>query len=78
MSIKTGYSVTLRFSVSQHFKDHKLINSLTKYFKCGKLMRWKNNSMIEFRVSSFKDIIEKVIPFFDQYPLKKFRLYRFL
>jgi len=61
---KTGYSVELRFSVSQHSKDHILINSLTNFFKCGIIMKMGNKSMVEFRVSSFKNIMETVIPFF--------------
>ena len=65
---KTGYSVELRFSISQHSKD-TLLRSLTNFFKCGKIRIMGNKSMVEFRVCSFKDIIEKVIPFFDQYSL---------
>jgi len=68
-SIKTGYSLKLRFSVNQHFKDEKLISSLTRIFKCGNIVISKNNSIIEFRVSSLKDIMEKIIPFFNKYPL---------
>jgi hypothetical protein len=63
------YSLKLRFSVNQHFKDEKLISSLTLIFKCGKIVISKNNSIIEFRVSSLKDIMEKIIPFFNKYPL---------
>jgi hypothetical protein len=66
---KTGYSVQLRFIISQHSKDTILINSLTNFFKCGKIMIMDNKSMVEFRVCLFKDIIEKVIPFFDKYSL---------
>jgi hypothetical protein len=29
-----------------------------------------NKSIVEFRVSSFKDIINKIIPFFEQFPLQ--------
>lgn len=68
-SIKTGYSLKLRFSVNQHFKDEKLIISLTRIFKCGNIVISKNNSIIEFRVSSLKDLMEKIIPFFNKYPL---------
>lgn len=68
-SIKTGYSLKLRFSVNQHFKDEKLIISLSRIFKCGNIVISKNNSIIEFRVSSLKDLMEKIIPFFNKYPL---------
>lgn len=68
-SIKTGYSLKLRFSVNQHFKDEKLIISLTRIFKCGNIVISNNNSIIEFRVSSLKDLMEKIIPFFNKYPL---------
>lgn len=68
-SIRTGYSLKLRFSINQHFKDDKLISSLTRVFKCGNIVISNNNSIIEFRVSSLKDIMEKIIPFLNKYPL---------
>jgi hypothetical protein len=66
---KTGYSVQLRFSVNQHSRDHQLINSFIK-INCGTVMvRSTNESIVEFIVSSLEDIINKIIPFFDQFPL---------
>jgi hypothetical protein len=32
---KTGYQVSLRFSVSQHLRDLTLLKSFIKYFECG-------------------------------------------
>jgi hypothetical protein len=33
------------------------------------MVRSTNKSIVEFRVSSFEDIINKIIPFFDQFLL---------
>ena len=67
---KTGYSVQLRFSISQHSRDHLLMASLKNLFNCGTVMSGSNESIVQFRVSSFNDIINKIIPFLDQYPLQ--------
>lgn len=70
-STKTGYSVQLRFIITQHTRDSMLLENLIKYFNCGNLIvdSRKSNSGVYYRVTSFKDINEKIIPFFIKHPL---------
>jgi hypothetical protein len=68
---KTGYIVQLRFMISQHSRDQQLVNSFINFFNCGGVIKvLTKESVVEFRVSSFKDIVNKIIPFFDQYKLQ--------
>jgi hypothetical protein len=69
-------SVISTFSVSQHSRDEQLINSFIDYFDCGKI-RKKNGKYIEYRLSKFSDINEKIIPFFKKYTHKGEKLLNF-
>lgn len=53
-----------------HEKDRALIQSIQDFFGgIGSVSKPNNTSMVEFRVSALKDIINIVIPHFDNYPL---------
>jgi hypothetical protein len=70
-------SVISTFSVSQHYRDEQLINSFIDYFDCGRIVKIKNGKYIEYRLSKFSDINEKIIPFFKKYTLKGEKLLNF-
>nr|YP_009327824.1 hypothetical protein [Epichloe festucae]YP_010564198.1 hypothetical protein OYW92_mgp42 [Epichloe bromicola]APB96783.1 hypothetical protein [Epichloe festucae]APB96843.1 hypothetical protein [Epichloe hybrida]UYX62182.1 hypothetical protein [Epichloe bromicola] len=64
---KLGYQVGLRFQITQHNKDKLLMENIINYLGCGYLSVRKD--IIDFHVTKFSDIVEKVIPFFNKYPL---------
>ncbi len=43
------------------------MTSLIEYFDCGNVYSTKD--AIYFRVGKFSDIVEKIIPFFEKYPI---------
>lgn len=57
-----GYQVGLRFQITQHSKDKLLMENIINYLGCGYLS--VRNDIIDFRVTKFSDIVEKIIPFF--------------
>ena len=61
--------VDLRFQIVQHSRDEELIKQLIIYFGCGFYYLRKNNKAGDFIVFKFKDINEKIIPFFQKYPI---------
>jgi hypothetical protein len=66
----TGKGVTLIFSVSQHIRDCLLLKSFEKYLDCGKYSYWSDKVKVGyFAVYKLSDILEKIIPFFDKYPV---------
>jgi hypothetical protein len=79
-------SVISTFSVAQHYRDEQLINSFIDYFDCGGV-KIKNapplrlcgakGKYIEYRLSKFSEINEKIIPFFKKYTLKGEKLLNF-
>lgn len=66
---RIGYSVQLRFRISQHSRDAKLIDLLKKYFNSGVLEKHTKFSLITLVVVKFSDITDKIIPFFEMYPI---------
>lgn len=66
-SHKTVSRVALLFVVTQHIRGNLLLKSLVDFFGCGQTYSYKD--YIEFRCQSFKDNYEKIIPFFNKYPI---------
>nr|YP_009582585.1 ribosomal protein S3 [Dactylellina haptotyla]QBL01970.1 ribosomal protein S3 [Dactylellina haptotyla] len=65
---KIGYSSYLKFTITQHTRDKALLEKIVKYLDCGRVEKHDENSYV-FIVSKFSDINEKVIPFFNKYPI---------
>ena len=66
---KKGCQVSLRFTVSQNVKDLFLIEGLISYLGCGRILTQSKGDMVHFIVAKFSDILEKIIPVFNQYPI---------
>jgi LAGLIDADG endonuclease len=56
--------VQLYFKITQHSRDIELMKSLVSYFECGRYVHPNNKNHIDFIITRFSDITEKVIPFF--------------
>jgi hypothetical protein len=67
--MKIGYAVKLTFKITQHSRDSELMKSLVKYLDCGRFVPRLGQAAGDFSVTSFIDINEKIIPFFDKYTL---------
>lgn len=69
-SYKTGWNVQARIQINMHEKDRALIQSIQYFFGgIGYVSKPNNRNMVEFRVSTLNDIINVIIPHFDNYPL---------
>jgi hypothetical protein len=74
-----GDSVRLRFFVTQHVRDAKLLKSFVDYFGCGRYaIRQTTTLHGDFVVTKFSDIQSKIIPFFDKHPLQSEKYLDFL
>ena len=67
---KYGLQVQLEFIITQHCKDEQLMVEFIKFFDCGYLKKkFFRPEEINFRVTKFQDIYDKIIPFFKKYPI---------
>lgn len=67
LTTKNTKSITLRFKLAQHVRDNDLMKYLERYLNCGAYYPSVNTG--EFVVSKLLDIKEKIIPFFEKYPI---------
>ena len=64
----SGYQVFLVFKLTQHSRDENLIRSLVDYLGCGKIYVY--DSVVEFKVTKFSDLTDKIIPLFKKNPIQ--------
>jgi hypothetical protein len=65
------YKVNVYFSIAQDIRDIGLLGSLLDYFNCGLVETVKTRpTQSSYVVYKFDDVVNKIIPFFDAYPLK--------
>lgn len=65
------YQVKLTFSISQHSRDLALFKNILKYLNCGRIDSSSTRlDEIAIVVNKLDDILDKLLPFFDSYPLQ--------
>lgn len=67
-SARIGYQVQLYFSITQHTRDESILVSLISYLESGSCRGFKGN-WGKYECFNFSDIISKILPFFNQYPI---------
>jgi len=75
---KTGASVQLQFSITQHSRDTELIYMLKQVLKCGFIKTGKKQPIVVLTVTKISDIQNIIIPFFQKNPLQGAKLQDFL
>ncbi len=67
---KIGWMINPCFQVYQHEKHRYLLELFQEIFGTGKIYRKSGiHPVLNFSIDSRRNLIEKVIPFFDRYPL---------
>jgi len=67
--MKYGIEVRPSFSVSQHKISKDIILFIQKFFECGGVRFSKKDNNYKFEVRGINDIMRKIIPHFEKYPL---------
>lgn len=65
---KIGKTV-IKFQIAQH-RDTELMKILISTLGCGRIELNLAKSAVYFLVTKYRYIVDKVIPFFDKYPIK--------
>jgi len=55
-------------SLSRH--DYKLLEEVRNFFNCGAIRFNKGDNTYKYETRSLKDLVTKIIPHFQRYPLK--------
>ncbi len=64
-----GYQVLPEFTVVQHKRDVQLLHALKEYFGCG-VVRTNHGDRMAYRVRQREHLLQHIVPFFLQHPLK--------
>ncbi len=65
----SGYQVLPEFTVVQHRRDIQLLYALKKFFGCG-VVRSNHGERMAYRVRSLEHLNQRIVPFFEQHPLR--------
>ncbi len=64
-----GFETKPSFSVSQNEDRAQILFLMQKVFKCGFIRRDYSDKTLKYEVRSLNDLIKKIIPHFEKYPL---------
>jgi len=76
-SNKIGFQVKLRLSITQHSRDKELLELIVKNLAAGIVNIHSENAFV-FKVSKLVDLIQKIIPLFEQNPIRGVKQLDFL
>ena len=66
---KFGWDIRPSFSVSQNSERAEPLRIFENYLKCGTIRPDRSDKTLKYEVRSISDLVEKVIPHFEKYPL---------
>jgi hypothetical protein len=66
---KTGFRVQLRFRITLHVKDQKLMEKLVNFFGGGGVYKYKKSAALSLNIVDFSLITDKIIPAFKDNPI---------
>lgn len=67
---KVGIETRPSFSLSLNQKDLHLLQSVQAYFGCGGIRYSRSDRTYKYEVRSIRDLMRKIIPHFERYPLQ--------
>jgi len=67
---KVGIETRPSFSLSLNQKDLHLLQSVQKFFGCGGIRYSRADRTYKYEVRSIRDLVRKIIPHFERYPLQ--------
>lgn len=67
--LRTGIEVRPSFAIAQNKRNLAIIKKLHEYFECGAIRFSKNDQCYKYEVRDLKELQEKIIPHFKQFPL---------
>lgn len=67
--LRMGIEVRPSFAIAQNKRNLAIIKKLHDYFGCGAIRFSKNDQCYKYEVRDLKELREKIIPHFKQFPL---------
>src|SRR3989338_3072646 len=64
-----GWETKPSFSASQNHDRAEVLSLMQKYFNCGFIRRDFSDKTLKYEVRSLQELVEKVVPHFEEYEL---------
>lgn len=79
---KLGLDARLTFQIELRSDDLEILQEIQKTLQCGKIYhlsyhRYGWHPHVEYKISSFSEIVDKLIPFLEKYPLRAKKKYSY-
>jgi hypothetical protein len=68
-SLRVGWEVRPSFSVSQNGDRAEVLHALQAHFGCGSIRPDRSDRTLKWETRRLKDLLERVIPHFETFPL---------
>uniref|UniRef100_UPI0023D80921 hypothetical protein n=1 Tax=Gonatophragmium mori TaxID=2966219 RepID=UPI0023D80921 len=78
VTTKLGYRVQLRFRITQHIRDIKLMEIIVQKLGCGSVYKYPKQPAVSVVIVNFSDITNILIPFFNEYSILGIKFYDYL
>ena len=75
--LRAGWEVRPSFSVSQNGDRAEVLYALQAYFGCGSIRPDRSDKTLKWETRRLEDILERVIPHFERWPLMSGKHYDF-
>ena len=76
---KTGYRVQLRFRITQHVINIKLMEKIVEYLGVAhKIYKYNGKSAVSLTIVDFSEITNVIIPFFNKHCIVGIKLYDYI
>lgn len=66
---KNKWRVSISFEINLHKKDKNILTKIQQFFNTGSVIDRKDRNISIYRVTNIKNILNYIIPHFDNYPL---------
>src|SRR5213592_442179 len=76
-TLAVGWEVRPSFSVSQNQNRAEVLHVLQAYFGCGSIRPDRSDKTLKWETRRLEDLLERVIPHFERYPLLSSKRYDF-
>ena len=68
--MKTGIEIKPSFWIAQNKRNLQILKDIHKYFGCGAIRFNKHDQTYKYEVRSIRDLMNIIIPHFQEYPLR--------
>lgn len=75
---KLGFRVQLRFRITQHSRDVKLMEKIAEYFGSGKIYKYSGKSAVSLTIVDMTAITNIILPFLNKNPIVGVKFYDYL